>query len=245
MKTRIFATMLASAIALPAHALTEPSQLTEGPNGDSHYRKAEIYDGGVIQLMAARGQTLMVEIPKNIEIFSVLPSDQDVMTNTVISNGGPLMGESRQTPPNSTGSDPAADESGGCSTFTNLQVCIRRGRFIFFKPLTYLDPQSVSVILLQKSSVPGRDPIERTIIFQIQAKPGDAIYYAVRLSMPEQEHRASPTSAPAASVARPTSRAASGQPRSPTPIARALPPTPVNRGYTIEGDANLLGTPGR
>lgn len=225
--------LLLATVALFTMALSEPDPI-EG--GDPRYRTVEYRPGAVVRLVAARGQTLMVEMPQGMEIFSVLVSDDDVMKNITHD----------ETPTRSPGVEGQSAErrsNDGCSQTANMQVCLRRDRFIFFKPLTDLDPQPVPVIMLRP--VPGKEPVESTFLFQIEtaeAKPvrvaggmqaATGHYYGVRVTLPPVAQR--PT------VAGPT------RPRvyRPAPTVTEQPPAVINRAYSVEGDRSLVGEVGR
>lgn len=225
--------LLLATVALFTMALSEPDPI-EG--GDPRYRTVEYRPGAVVRLIGARGQSLMVEMPQGMEIFSVLVSDDDVMKNIVHD-------EAPQRSPGADGGNTQRRENDGCSQTANLQVCLRRDRFIFFKPLTDLDPQPVPVIMLRP--VPGKEPIESTFMFQLEtaeARPArlagemqapSGHYYGVRVTLPP--------------VAQRPVVAAPVRPRvvRPAPVVTEPPPVVINRAYSVEGDRSLVGEAGR
>lgn len=224
-------------VAFATMALTEPKPIDEGPNGDPRSRTVEWHLGSVIKLVAARGQTLPVEMPPGMEIFSVLVSDQDVMANVVDETTNAPLGNRAAS---AEGSSADRRSNDGCTQTANLQVCIRRDRFIFFKPITELEPQPVSVVALQTR--PGKEPLEHNFLFQIQTQAPS--YYGVRVTLAGASVSASTsTAAASASTARPRVARQPAPARVAPPVAIATPA--INNAYAIEGDRSLLGAPGR
>lgn len=232
-------TILLCGAAFATMALTEPEPIDNSPNGDPRSRAVEWRLGSVIKLAASRGQTLPVEMPPGMEVFSVLVSDQDVMANVVDETSNSPLGNRAASAEGSSGDRRSND---GCSQTANLQVCIRRDRFIFFKPITDLEPQPVSVVMLQPR--PGKEPMEYNFLFQIQTQSPS--YYGVRVTL-------APAPTPARTTTVAAGAASSVQPRAthrPARAATAAPPIaqpvpPINQSYAIEGDRSLLGAPGR
>lgn len=224
--------LLASCLLLPA--LTEPDPID---GGDPRYRTVEWRQGAVIRLIAARGQTLMVTMPQGWEVFSVMVSDQDVMKNIIVEE---LRGMNERP----AGTErPSAEPrpNNGCAVTANMQVCVQRDRYIFFKPLTPLDPQPVPVIMLQSRS--NAEPIEREVLFEIEAPDEPSSrqagppqpsghYYSVRVTLPPVAQRSA--------VAAPVRRQ-----RPVIAESRAVVAPPINNQYRVEGDRSLLGESGR
>lgn len=220
MKAPLKACMLAG-VALSTMALTEPEPIG-GPSGDPRYRTAEWSDGIVIKAVASKGQTLMLEVEKGYAFGSIVASDQDIMDGRVVPPS-----DDGHANPRRQASEPVSP--GNCTITPNLQTCIERERFLFFRPITDLAPQPVPIIVLKPRE--GKEPLE--YVFMLELQTGEDHYYSVRVTMPK------PVAAP-----RPIAR------RSRSAVNRAYvppaqPPAVVNRAYSIEGDRTLLGEPGR
>ena len=209
--------LLLAGAAFFSAALTEPQPV---PGADPRYRTVEWRDGIVIQAFAHRGKVLMIELPRGMEILKAIASDQDVMKNVV-------RRQERGQPDTNTQASPGNDD--GCTVTNNLQTCISNDRFIFFKPITDLDVQPISVIAARVKQ--GAEPVEYNFIVEISAKDENTPYYAVRVTFPGP-----------APVVRGGGVRRSSLPR----IAAPEPPPPVvNNQYRIEGDTQLLGVPER
>lgn len=238
----------------PALALVEPDSSGRAaevrPDArDSRVRTVEYARGAVIRLVASRGKTLMVELPEGQEIETFLASDQDVMDGTIVEEerGGANRGAGGNA---QQGSSNPREGPSPCSMTANLQVCVRRDRFISFKPITELDPQPVHVLALRL--LPNGKVGEVPYLFQLETEgrgespsgrmagegvPPPAHYYAVRVVMP-----ASPPPARPAGVARPAGRAPSLARTQPQNLpAVSAPPAPVNSAYELQGDRGLVG----
>jgi hypothetical protein len=231
----------------PGRAAVEPTAAGEvaipkADERDGRMRTVPYVTGQIIRLVAARGQTLLVELPPDQEIATFLASDQDVMD---------------ATPP---AKDEVGDANRGvggreqegvkpCSLSSNLQICVRRDRFIAFKPITDLDPQPVHLVAVRTrpngkvEEIPylfelvttERDAEGRARRLAGEDVPAPAPYYAVRVVMPQ------PTA-----VAVPARRAAPRWRPVTAPLPSiASPAPPVNNSYEVQGDRSLVGATGR
>lgn len=220
-------TLTLACFSMQSHAdgwLSEPKPI-DGIEGNP-FRVVEYQPGKVIRLVAARGQSMMVEMPAGWEAFRVNQSEQDVMMNTVIP-------QTRNAPAEG---DVAGSE---CTMRPNLEVCVQRERFILFKPVTPLDPQPVPVLMLQ--TVAGKPSREVPVMFRLEtATDGEQPYYGVRVTLPTPMPAAVAHAASAA-VRRPVRSSVPAMP----PVRHELAVPPINNAYRIEGDRTLLGEPGR
>lgn len=230
-----------AAIATNAMALTTPEPISSSPNGDPHIVKVEWHDGGMIQLIGSLGQTLAIEMPAGTVVDTFLTSDQDVM-------------DKRPPPPASVGGVAApagktaesANQDNPCSETANVQICIMRSRYVFIKPLTELNPQSLALLMTRKGTA-GRT-IENVAMFLIETTPHpERVYYSVKVTMPQ----ATPATPAAPAVVAGAGTGTVPQPRRPVAYVPRIPslaqsqpqptPAPVNNAYSVEGDRRLLG----
>lgn len=245
MKKAMLAAAAAAVWAGPAAALVEPSASgkvaeVKPDERDGRIRTVEYERGAVIRVVLSRGRATMVELPEGQEIDTFLASDQDVMDNT------PPPEEERGNANRGTGGNGQQGGPTPCSLSANLQICVRRDRFIAFKPITELDPQPVHVVALRL--LPSGKVSEVPYLFQLETEgrvgappakvaggevPAPAHYYAVRVVMPQPQQQ------PQTAVPR--------RPRGPS-LARTQPQNlpaaaapPLNNAYELQGDRGLVG----
>jgi len=214
----------------PAMAVYEPHQV----GNDPRIRAATPETGEVVRLIAQRGKSLLVEFPAGYRVDTVLPSDQDVMVNAAPPDTGPIGRPMAPAapPPAMT----AADPENTCASAENLRYCVRRGRFLALMPLTPLDAQPLQVVLLKAR--PSGDPLEVTIVFQLETATADA-YYSVRLEPPAPPAPPPRAAAPARPLTAP--RRPARRYTVPAPAPQPAPPAVINQQYEVQGDRALVG----
>lgn len=228
-----------------AQALTEPERMKSGEFGDDRIRVVYWQAGSVIKAVAARGQSLMIEMPRGYELGAVMLSDQDVMVDAQEEETG------ANRPAGPQGQAPRDD---GCTTTKNLQVCVQRKRFMFIKPITILTNQPIPMIMLEEQKNKKLEPIEHPMVFELstltEIERDKSPYYQIKVivgnkpdtqpdAVPEVVAKQARHRARIGSVARAWSQT-QPQPQ-PQQNSTIVNDPAKNSRYIIQGDRTLLG----
>lgn len=162
----------------PATALTTPEPIRpEEMRGDDRLRQVWWRPGVVIKLSGSEGQSLMVEMPRGMNLYAFMLSEQNIIKPEEGDEIDPVTGKPLAP------TTPAKQED-GCTSTINLKVCVRRDRFLFFIPFVQLSAQPVPMLMVEKKTVKGKkeEEIENTIVFELSTVPGnDRPYYGVKV----------------------------------------------------------------
>jgi hypothetical protein len=169
-------------VCLPALALTTPDPIRpEEDRGDSRVRQVWWKPGMVIKLAGAEGQSLMVEMPKGMELKAFMFSQQNIIRPDEYIEVDPATGKPIQQPP------PNKEE--GCEGNINMKICVRHDRFLFFIPYVSLTTQPFPMLVTEKKKIGPKgkektEQIEYSIVFELSTVPPDVQpYYSVKVNM--------------------------------------------------------------
>lgn len=249
---------------LPAGALTTPERMRQDARGDDRVRQVWWRPGVVIELAGAEGKSLLVEMPKGMDMNSFMLSEQQIIKPDDLIEIDPTTGKAIE-------SGKVVNKEDGCTATINLKICVRRERFLFFVPYVTLDRQPLPMLMIEKKKV-GRkgkesiEEIEHSIIFELSTVPeNERPYYGVKVLVGDPPAPAAdplpPVAGPAVSRETPpqtplpqppayrpvvTIPAKPGMPKADRERLRQLeraptPPIETNSKYIIQGDTNLIG----
>ena len=227
------AVLAAAALPAPASALDVPQ-----PAGRDRRIRVVAYDrDGVVQIYAAPGATVRIEISPDETVEAVLTSDQAVM-------GGEVEVEEAGAPqPRQGGGQQLACDANLCRSV--------HGNFIYFKPVRELEPQPLFV--QTKRCDPQGRCIRRPYAFELLTRLGALVehapntYYGVRFDYPADRLAAAAARANAGIAARRSAaaeRSRTAGERDGAALLRGAQIGPaLNQAYTVTGDRAVLGAP--
>lgn len=236
--------MKASALALVAAVGTLPSIAlaldTPQPAGRDKRIRVVTYDrDNVVQLYAAPGATVRIEIAADETIEAILVSDQTIMRQDLeVEDPGEA-----STPPNQRSAPAAACDRNLCRSI--------QGPFVYIKPVRDLDPQPL-FIQTRKCSEDGKC-VSRPYTLELVTRQGPLVeaaantYYAIRFDYPADRVAAAAARNNTAAASRRASAAArAAQAAEAEAVARLRGQQVggnVNSNYVVTGDRDVLGAP--
>ena len=236
--------MKASALALVAAVGTLPSIAlaldTPQPAGRDKRIRVVTYDrDNVVQLYAAPGATVRIEIAADETIEAILVSDQTIMRQDLeVEDPGEA-----STPPNQRSAPAAACDRNLCRSI--------QGPFVYIKPVRDLDPQPL-FIQTRKCSEDGKC-VSRPYTLELVTRQGPLVeaaantYYAIRFDYPADRVAAAAARNNTAAASRRASAAArAAQAAEAEAVARLRGQQiggNVNSNYVVTGDRDVLGAP--
>ena len=236
--------MKASALALVAAVGSLPSIAlaldTPQPAGRDKRIRVVTYDrDNVVQLYAAPGATVRIEIAADETIEAILVSDQTIMRQDLeVEDPGEA-----STPPNQRSAPAAACDRNLCRSI--------QGPFVYIKPVRDLDPQPL-FIQTRKCSEDGKC-VSRPYTLELVTRQGPLVeaaantYYAIRFDYPADRVAAAAARNNTAAASRRASAAArAAQAAEAEAVARLRGQQVggnVNSNYVVTGDRDVLGAP--
>lgn len=224
-----------AAFSAPALALDVPQ-----PAGRDRRIRVVPYDrDGVVQIYAAPGATVRVEISPDETVEAVLTSDQAVMA-----------GEVEIEEP---GASPPPRQAGGQQLACDVNLCRSvHGNYIYFKPVRELDAQPLFV-QTRRCDAEGQRCVRRPYAFELLTRAGPLTegapntFFGVRFDYPGNRLAAAAAKANADIAARraaAAARARAAGEREGAALLRGAQVGPaLNQAYTVTGDRAVLGAP--
>ena len=234
------ATSLALAAALGSLPGVALALDTPQPAGRDKRIRVVTYDrDNVVQLYAAPGATVRIEIAADETIEAILVSDQTIMRQDL-----------EMEDPGEASTPPSQRSAPAASCDRNLCRSIQ-GPFVYIKPVRDLDPQPL--FIQTRKCAPTGQCVSRAYTLELVTRQGPLVeaaantYYAIRFDYPADRVAAAAAQSNTVAASRRVSASArAAQAAEAEAVARLRGQQiggNVNSNYAVTGDRDVLGAP--